>query len=235
MDDVRTLHTKGLTNTLISKELGLDRRRVSDMLNKMDLKANERIFNEKPTKLQHEVFISCVLGDGAIFKSAKNVNYRMNLAHSFKQKEYFLKKYNIVRDFIGVDYKKVSQYDKRTKKTYHAYKFQSLVNPYFTKLRNEWYENDKKIIPDILHDEMTDRILAYKYFDDGHKTVSGYSIAMCDYDYKSIQVFRNVLKRSYDIRTTTHSGGSVYIPASEREVFKAIIKPYATEDLYYKL
>src|SRR5699024_3461896 len=173
--------------------------------------------------------------DGSIFKSDMNKNYRMNLAHSSKQKDYFLKKYNIVKDFIGVDYKEVSQYDKRTKKTYYAYKFQSLVNPYFTRLRNEWYREGKKIVPTTLYDEMTERVLAYKYFDEGNKTESGYSIAMCDFDDESVQRFRDVLKQKYDIRTTLHNKNNVYIPSYERERFKDIIYPYATEDLYYKI
>ena len=233
---VEKLHAEGKTNAEISREIGIDSRRVSDLIKNNGLLANKRRFNENPTQLQKEVFISAAIGDGAIYKSNKNINYRMNLAHSDKQKHYFLMKYNIVKDFIGTEYFRETQFHKRANKEYHCYKFQSKVNPFFTKLRERFYKDGKKIIPKDLERDITPRVLAYKFFDDGHKTTSGYSISMDDYDGASTENLRMIMKDKFDIKTNIHDGGKkIYIPASERYKFKNIISPFATKDLHYKL
>lgn len=236
LEEVVKLHADGLRNAEIARKLGLNDRRISDLVRKNGLVPNKRKFNETPSELQHEVFISCVIGDGCIFKSKENKNYRMNLAHSEKQKYYFFEKYEIVKDFVGVEWKLVSQYDKRTKKVYNAYKIQSKVNPYFTRLYKKWYRDGKKIIIPDLFKEMTPRVLAYKFFDDGNRVGSGYSIAMDDYDPESVAIFRNVLLEKNGIKTNLHNGGKkVYIPSAYRESFKEIVLPYATKDVLYKL
>ena len=234
--DVFKLHAEGKSNKDIALELGIDNRRVSDLIKKLGLAKNERMFNDKPSESQHEVFISMVIGDGCIFKSERNTNYRMNLAHQVSQKDYFVEKYNQIKEFVGVDYKYVEQYDKRTKKTYAYYKIQTKVNPYFTRLYNEWYRDGKKIITESIFGELTDKVLAYKFFDDGWLSGSGYSIAMNDYDEGSVETFRKALFVNFGIETSLHQKGSViYIPAKFKLKFRSIVIKHATEDVLYKL
>src|SRR5699024_7944426 len=276
----------GLRNTDIARKVGVDSRRVSDRLKALGLKRNKRRFNDQPTEEQEKVFISMFIGDGAIYKSEGNKNYRVNLAHSDKQKDYFLMKYNKVKDFIGVEYFKESQFHKKdkkeyhaykfkyrekyykikstkkdkqkyylliknnkikefigveyfkesqfhkkAKKEYHAYKFQSRVNPYFTRMREVWYKDGKKIIPKLIKDKLDDEIMAYKFFDDGWLTASGYSIAMNDYDVESVNNLRQAMKENLGIETNLQEEGKImYIPASGRGKFREIVEPYATKD-----
>lgn len=230
------LHSEGLRNSEIAKEIGIDNRRVSEQIKKIGLEPNQRVFNDKPTPDEEKIFISMFIGDGAIYKSPGNVNYRVNLAHSDKQKEYFLMKYNRVKNFIGTEYFKETQYHKKAKKHYHAYKFQSKVNPYFTKMRKIWYKNGKKVIPDEIYKHLDYELLAYKFFDDGHNAKSGYSIAMNDYDNESVERFRDAMKINLGIETNLHkSGAYIYIPASQKSKFKKFVLPYATKDVLYKL
>lgn len=235
IEEVKHLHSKGKINSEISMAVGIDSRRVYDLLKKLGLKSNSRKFNESVTDLQNEVFISMSIGDGCIFKSKGNKNYRMNLAHSEKQKEYFLGKYNIIKDFIGVDYKFYSNYDSRTKNTYYYYKLQTRVNPYFTRLYDRFYKNGKKIIPKDLINDITARILAYKYFDDGNKIRDAHQIAMHDFDKESISNFREILLEKFGLGSTVHARGVIYIPKKYSQDFIRIIKPYATSDVLYKL
>lgn len=236
MENLRKLHSDGLTNSEISKMTGIDPRRVSERLKKLGLRRNERMVNTSVTQLQHEVFISMTIGDGSIFKGQGNKNYRMNLAHCEAQKEYFLEKYEIIRDFIQVDYKFHEGYDKRTGKCYPYYKIQTKTNPYFTGLRERFYEDGKKIIPlDLLRD-ITPRVLAYKFFDDGYDCPGrGYCISMNDYDEVSLKNFSTILLERFGIETTVHSAGITYIPLRFREYFKELVIPYATSDVLYKL
>lgn len=234
--EIKKLHEQGKTNAEISKELNLDSRRLSDQLKKLGLKRNEKIYNETPTKLQHEVFISLVIGDGSIYKTKGNKNYRMNLAHSLKQREYFLEKYNILKSFIDVEYREESQVHNKSKKEYFYLKFQTRVNPYYTKLHDRFYRGKKKIIPGDLIEDITPRILAYKYFDDGYKMRKAYYISMDDYDKRSVYNFQKILLDKFGISTTLHDKGKkIYIPTKDALKFKNIISEFATNDLLYKL
>lgn len=236
---IKELHSKGLRNFEIAKEIGIDGRRVSDRLKAMELKSNKRQFNDKPTKDEEKIFRSMFLGDGAIYKSKANKNYRVNLAHSLKQKDYFLMKYNRVKDFIGTEYFKETQFHKKMQKEYHVYKFQSKVNPYFTRMYKKWYRNGKKIIPNDIEEYFDAELLAYKFFDDGSLHHNGYYIATDDYDKKSLNNLRRAMLKNHGIKTNIHKHGNdgkvIYIPSTEVIKFKKIVEPYATKDVLYKL
>lgn len=235
-DEVLELNSKGARNKEIAQKVGIDSRRVSDILKKHGVKANERKFNDQPTKKQEKIFQSLFLGDGAIYKSKDNVNYRVNLAHSLKQKEYFMMKYNIVKDFIGTECWEESQVHNVNGKTYSCIKFQSLVNPYFTRMRKKWYKNDKKIIPKDIEEILDSELLAYKFFDDGFLNASGYSIAMHDYDNECVERFAEAIKNNFGITVNVVSNHDIiYIPARHREEFDKLVRPHATSDVLYKL
>lgn len=215
---------------------GVDSRRVSEGLKKLGLARNEKKETVFVTDIQNEVFISMAIGDGSIFKGKANKNYRMNLAHCEAQKEYFIEKYEIVKSFIGVEYKFHNCYDARTNKFYPYYKIQTKTSKYFTGLYERFYKDGKKIIPANLIDDITPRILAYKFFDDGYTMDRrGYGISMNDYDDESLENFSKILIEKFGIESTIHKSGITYIPIKFKESFKKLVIPYATSDVLYKL
>lgn len=235
-DDIKKMHDNGMRTLEISKVIGIDARRVSDQLKKNGLKSNERTFDNEPTQEQKDVLISLTIGDGCIYKSKGSKNYRMNLAHSVKQKDYFLTKYNQLKSFVEVDYFIETQTHSKTGKKHTCYKFQTRVHSFYTEMYEKFYANGKKIIPKDFEKIVNEKILAYKYFDDGYKIRKAYSISMNDYDKKSVKIFQKALKNVFDIQTTLQQNKEVvYIPVKESEKFRKIISKYATQDLYYKL
>lgn len=235
-DSINELYKQGKRNSEISKELGIDSRRISDQLKKNGLKSNEKTYDTKPTKNQEDVLISLAIGDGCIFKSKASKNYRMNLAHSVKQKDYFLEKYNQIKSFIEVDYFIETQKHSKTGNEHTCYKFQTRVHPYYTEMHNKFYDNGKKIIPNDFENIVNEKILAYKYFDDGYKDRKAFRISMHDYDKKSVNIFQRVLDKVFSIKSNLQDKGRViYIPVKESNKFRNIISKYATQDLYYKL
>lgn len=233
-DDILKMNADGKSNVEIGKILGIDSRRVSDQLRKLNLNAAERVFL-KPNDKQKELIIASVIGDGSLISCKASKNKRFNLAHSLKQEKYFMMKYDILKDFIGVKFKYKTQFHKKAEKEYHAISLQSLVNPYFTELYDIWYKDGKKIIPKSHINQLTEFGLAIKYFDDGNKMKSGYSISMSDYDEESIKVFMDYLLEKFDVKTNLHSDNKVYVPSGEARRFKNIIEKYATDDLLYKI
>ena len=230
---IKELHSKGLRNNEISKEIGVDSRRVSDLLKKLGLKSN-KIQKLNPTDEQMSILVGAAMGDGTIFKSKLNKNYRMALAHSMKQKDYFLMKYEKLKNLIKTDWKLNKEYDKRTKKYYHNIKFQSRVNPLYNELYKEWYEDGKKVIRERNKSLITPLALAVKYFDDGYDIRGGGGIAMSSFDDESVRVLSEVIN-SFGIETTTWSDKTIYIKKGSFTKFKELIGKYATKDVLYKL
>ena len=182
-----------------------------------------------------EVLTGTIIGDGCIFKGKLNINCRMNLAHSLKQKEYFMKKYEILKSVIKTDPKERTWIDKRTKKEYSEIRFQSKTSEEFTRLREYWYKNGKKIIPKNSLDVMGETCLAVKYFDDGYLTRGAYSISMNDYDEDSIKNFRLWLLDRFNINCSLHKKGVLYIKKNESYKLTPIISKFATQDVMYKV
>lgn len=223
----------------IAKIINIDSRRVFDRLKANNItdykrgKTNDRkiIQNEE----QRQVLIGTILGDGCIFKGKNSKNYRMNLAHSLKQKKYFMYKYEILKS-LGFNEPKIeTEVHSKTNKKYTCIKTQSLSNPLFTDMYKIWYKNGKKTIPKEKTNEIGDLAIAIIFYDDGFKTKSSYCISMNNFETESINNFREMLLRRYNIETSMFKDCTIYIRANSKNKFKKIVKKYATNDVLYKL
>lgn len=186
---------------------------------------------------QKQIFIGTLLGDGCIFKDKRAKRYRMNLAHSLKQEDYFKMKYEKLLDIFENDYKYCKQYDKRTKKTYEYLKVQTLTNDFFTSWYKKIYKNGKKTISKEIANELDKLGIAIIYFDDGYKCNQNHSvnISLCDYDLESVQNLKERIEYLFDIETTITTRMGIRVPVKYGKKFKDELKPYATQSVLYKL
>lgn len=112
------------------------------------------------TNRQIEVLNGCLLGDGHLSKirSNSNFSYTSSIENHVKL---------VNNEFIEYmnDIKHTSHYDIRTNKTYYRYVVNSILNEEFTELRNKWYPNGIKIIPDNV--KLTSITCLFWYVGDG--------------------------------------------------------------------
>ena len=235
LKDMKELHQKGMTISEIARALNIDSRRISEIFKENGIEKNIKKNILNPNEIQKQVLIGTVIGDGCLFAGKYARFHRMNLAHSLKQKEYFMMKYKILKNLILSEPKECVEHDKRTDKDYYSIRFQSKSSPLYTDLYNVWYKDKKKIIPLDEIKKMNELGLAIKYFDDGNILRNAGNIAMNDYDLDSIENLRAVLYEKFNIKTTFQKSKTIYIPKKEFINFKNIILPYATSDVLYKL
>lgn len=236
---VMNLYDQGVYSaTEISKILNIGNNRVWDVFIKHGIRQKDLDELSKlktSSKQQEEVLIGTIIGDGSLIRQNKTaVKCRMSLAHSLKQKEYFLKKYEILKPLINSDYFIQSEFHKKTQKTYTCIKFQSRADLLYTDLRSKWYKNGKKIVCEDIYKYGAD-CLAVKFFDDGYNAKCGFSISMANFDEGSVKIFMDWIKTNFGISSNLHKGKAVYIPSRYRERFIEIVKPFATSDVLYKL
>ena len=117
-----------------------------------------------PTIEDENVLFGCLLGDGHL---TKITNKCKNSCFSYISSKYNHTKF--VRDSL-LNYSNKIRYrktlDNRTNKEYISYRFTTILNEYFTELRNKWYPNGIKNIPDDLI--LTKSICLFWYIGDGH-------------------------------------------------------------------
>jgi len=121
-----------------------------------------RILRESLTlsRTQREVVIGSLLGDGCLVANSWGKNYRLKMQQCDKQKEYLFWKYKILKEFVLSP----PTYQKHTK----SWQFRTISHPEFTKLRNEFYPDGRKVIPDAINDVLKSPLsIAIWYMDDG--------------------------------------------------------------------
>lgn len=236
---VMNLYNQGVYSaTEISRILNIGNNRVWDVFIKHGIRQKDLDELNKlkvSSKLQEDVLIGTVIGDGSLIRQNKTaIKCRLSLAHSLKQKKYFLKKYEILKPLINSDYFIQSEFHRRAQKTYTCIKFQSKANLLYTDLKNKWYKDGKKIICEDVYKCGAD-CLAVKFFDDGYNARTGFTICMNNFDDDSIKIFMNWMETKFGIGSNLHSNKNIYIPSKYREKFIETVKPFATSDVLYKL
>lgn len=119
-------------------------------------------------KLQLAVIYGSVMGDAYLQNNGKNV--RLRFEHSKKQEDYVIWKKNFLADIFEADsIRKLSRVHPKTNKTYNYVRCQSKTLPELRAIKDFFYVNGKKIVPNNLSEFLKDPIsLAVWFMDDGY-------------------------------------------------------------------
>lgn len=100
----------------------------------------------------NQLLLGSMLGDGSITKRGAGKHCRFSLAHSAKQKDYIQHKHEIFKSYGLAN--KLSFNTIRNKRykdgKFHEYRFKTKGAPIFSRYRELFYPEGKKIIPDII-------------------------------------------------------------------------------------
>jgi hypothetical protein len=241
------LHKEGFTDNEIADKIGCSKITVFRKRKTLGLKTNYKGVNRKKGKnkpkgkpltgFAHEAFIGHCLGDGSLSKRKEGSDVCGSFAHSIKQKEYFLHKYNLF-DGVCSDIKEKNYYLSKTDKNYKGLKTWYYSNPYLTKIYNKLYVNKKRALTVEFLEEYTDVSLAYHYMDDGsyNKNNDSYLIYMCSLSSNELDLFRSYLLGKWGIKTTKRDKqGAIYIKQESMDLFEELISDYIMDNMRYKL
>lgn len=183
-----------------------------------------------------QLLIGSYLGDGCFVKiSGAAKNSRFSLAHSLKQKDYFMLKWNIFKKY-GLD-GKVSEnkiFSTRYKDGYfEEIRFKSKTHPIFTLFRNQGYDVSKKLNIDLIQN-IDKFALAIWFMDDGNRTNDSCEINCQKFSYEDKENLRNILQNTFNL-TVNITNNTLYIPKNSFIYFKGLINDYIIDSLKYKL
>lgn len=195
-------------------------------------------FSEKDLELsneQEQFILGSLLGDLSIDLTEQMKNAKLCLVHSVKQEELFMKKVEILGEFMG-NYKLYSQYDNRTDKIYQTWRGNSKAHKLFNEVYNLLYPNKIKTITQEYLDKINHPIaLAYWFMDDGSECGT---IATNCFSLEEVELLINWLKTKWNIISTKQKNKENYvlhISQKSRLDFERLIFPYIVPSMYYKL
>src|ERR1700682_6495498 len=111
------------------------------------------------TKIQEEILIGLMLGDGSLWKGEHGKTPQLCITRAIKDKNYIYYHKMFFSDFISNNgIRETSYYDERTNKIYHRIMLRTGHNDIFNKYYQEWYKDGYKIVPNNL--ELTPTIIA---------------------------------------------------------------------------
>lgn len=196
-------------------------------------------FSERDMQLsneQEQFILGSLLGDLSIDLTGQMKNAKLCLVHSIKQEELFMKKIEILGEFMG-SYKLYTPIpDKRTGKIYQTWRGNSKSHKVFTSIYDLLYLHGVKTITKEYLNRINNPIaLAFWFMDDG--TYQG-SIATNCFKEIEIDLLISWMRDKWNIICTKHKhldNFILYISQKSRLDFERLIFPYMIPSMYYKL
>lgn len=241
IDELTELVKSGKTTKECAEHFGVNPSAISFWKKKVssDVLKITPTFSQEEHQLSHiqeQMILGSLLGDMNIGKPRKHYpTCRLALVHSTKQKELFMKKVEILGEFMG-DYRECSYLDNRTNNTYSTIRGNSKSHKVFNDIYNKLYINGVKTITQEYLDMIDHPIaLAYWFMDDGSH--SG-TIATNSFSLNEVNLLSNWLKNKFDINTTIQKNNNyyiIYITSYSRINFDELVAPYIIPSMKYKL
>lgn len=225
------LYEQGLDDAKIARILNKSHKGVTYTRQTLGLPMAQCTIN--PTPFQEEVLLGTLLGDGHL--SLKWRNADGDYAHSLRQKDYALYKYDILKEFckpVRYDY----FIDKRTLKEYSRIHVRFKANSYLTSIYPYLYENKKKYISEFIMNKLTYQMFAIWFMDDGYiNSNNAHSLSTNCFTEKDLQIAQHYFKEKLGLECTIPKSHVLYFGTKNNEIFEEKIRPLILQSLQYKI
>lgn len=119
-------------------------------------------------------------------------------------------------------------------------RFKTYTYSSFNWIHEDFYKNNRKIIPLNISEYLSPLALAVWIQDDGCKASSGLKIATNSFTYEEVNFLCEVLREKYQFKVSVHKTGAlnqynIYFSKNSMNKLVELIKPYMDKSMYYKL
>ena len=186
--------------------------------------------------IQKVVLIGSILGDACLLgnmgEKVWNINYRLQMRQSAKQKDYLWWKYKIFSDWILSP--------PRFQEINNSWYFRTISHPELTEIHKLFYRNGKKIVPKNICSILTDPLsLAVWIMDDGtRKGKRGLSLSTHNFSENGIQLLRRCLSMNFGLESNVHWDGKgklIHFPSHNAFNLNRLVGSLVIPSLRYKL
>lgn len=186
---------------------------------------------------QKAVVVGSILGDGSLSENWSKTNFRLDISHSIKQRDYLIWKCDKLAPFVLTQ--------PRVTKHGESIKVKTISLPELTFYRNIFYSKRRKIVPkNIALYLINPMSIAVWFMDDGNivkrngKTI-GFHLNTQSFSKSENNLLRLTLFKIYGIEVTLERNHGKYRLAIWKKIsrikFIKVIEPFILNSLKYKL
>ncbi len=187
---------------------------------------------------QKQVIIGCLLGDGRLECRSNNRTARLRIHHGEKQKDYVFWKYDIFKNIVSSNPKKIVWKDKKRDINNISWYFHTLTIKELGDLHSLFYNNDKKILPKNLYNLLTPLSLAIWTMDDGDNDKNSIRYNTQSFSLKEQEILKRLLKEKYQLQANLNKDRNSYRLRVNKESKAKLIKlisPFIIPSMKYKI
>lgn len=197
---------------------------------------------KKLSKIQHEVLVGTLLGDACLTPNKSKTKYKLSILQSLAHKEYVLHLYELFKEFVITPPKEYVFTDKRFPgKVYTRWYFNTTFQTCFKVYGDQFYCNNKKIVPKRIYNWLTPRAIAYWYMDDGAQKWKnrclGVRFCTDSFSKSQVEVLISILERNYNLKCSTQKKQDnfrIYISSKSHTVLTKLIFHFIIPSMLYK-
>jgi len=182
------------------------------------------------TQEQKSIIIGSLLGDEYLRIIAGRKDAYLEINHSISEKDYVDWKYQKLKNLVKSPPKARKGKGKRI-----AYRFFTKQHPEITKLYQKFYQDGKKIVPEL---QLVPLMIAVWFMDDGSKCGKDYYLNCQRFDRLSQKRLMEMLRKQYGILVSLNRDKEYYrirIRRESQEKLKRLIEKYLIPSMKYKL
>ena len=182
------------------------------------------------TQEQKSIIIGSLLGDEYLRIIAGRKDAYLEINHSISEKDYVDWKYQKLKNLVKSPPKARKGKGKRI-----AYRFFTKQHPEITKLYQKFYQDGKKIVPEL---QLVPLMIAVWFMDNGSKCGKDYYLNCQRFDRLSQKRLMEMLRKQYGILVSLNRDKEYYrirIRRESQEKLKRLIEKYLIPSMKYKL
>ena len=191
------------------------------------------------SQLHQQVLTGTLLGDGCLERNGKWVRLRVD--HGGKQRNYVLWKYGVFKAISAAAPRRYMVYDKRTKRSYEHWRFDTRSLEELVKWRSLFYGSGQKTVPQHIGRLLRAPIaLAVWFMDDGYgrKDCRGLHLNTQAFGVGDQERLQKMLERNFGLGTTIHWASGrpkLYFPSDQAAELRSLLTQCAVPGLAQKL
>lgn len=194
-----------------------------------------------PTQEQIDIIYGTLMGDGHLERRNKQRNSEscLSITHCAKQIDYLNWKYSVLEDLVSFPPKMVSFQD-QYRENRMRYRFRTFAHPFFSSLRKEFYNKERKIITSQILNKLSPLSIAVWFMDDGTNIGKGSTLrfSTCSFSEKEHKIMQRFFVYTYGIRTEVSFYSNypfLRINKEHKRKFIDLIIPYIPDCMQYKI
>jgi LAGLIDADG DNA endonuclease family len=178
-------------------------------------------------RLQHELVLGSLLGDGTLLKTTAGWCFRVH--HGLSQRWDVEHKYKFLDEYV----------QSPPRRSGNAWYFRTVTHPEFSTYREQFYWSNRKVVPiDLLRERLSGLSLAIWLMDDGSADGRGIRLNTQSFDRDENVALATLLGEKFGLVTRINrdkDGFGLRITAGSRQTLIELVQAHLCPQMAYKL